>query len=86
MLVDVALEVVVNLFFQCSRTGVPEHTDGNLTAIVVPTLDIHQDFDVTRFSIAWNNTGNLEIRGRFAGGFGSYLRDRAYCKTVFNHD
>jgi hypothetical protein len=84
--VDVALEVVEDLLFQRRRSGIPEHADRNLTGVVVPTLDMDEDLDVARLAIARNDTGNPEIGGGFAGGFGSYLRDRSDCKTVFNHD
>jgi hypothetical protein len=86
MLVDVALEVVKDLFLENSRAGIPENADGNLTGVVVPTLYIYQDFDVAGFSVARNDTGNLEIGGRFAGSFRSDLRDRTDGKTIFNHD
>jgi hypothetical protein len=86
MLVDMTLEVVVNLLLQHSRAGVAEYPDRDLAVVVVGTLDIHEDFDVTRFSVARNDAGNLEIRGRFARGFRSDLRNSANSKSVFNHD
>ena len=86
MFVNQALEVVVDLFFQYSRAGVPEHTDGNLTALVVPTLDIDQDFDVTRLAVAGYHAGNLQIWRGFARGFSSDLRHRPNSKSIFNHD
>lgn len=86
MFVDVALKAVVNLLFQHSRAGVPEHADGDLTAVVVPTLDIDQDFDVTRFAVAGDNARDLQIRRGFARGFNGDLRDRSDCKSIFNHD
>jgi hypothetical protein len=84
--VEVALEAVVNLFFQHSRAGVAEDTNGNLTIVLVRTLDIYEDFDVTRLSVARNNAGNLHIRRRFARGFSGDLRNRSNGKSVFNHD
>jgi hypothetical protein len=84
--VDVALKVVEDLLFQRRRSGIPEHADRNLTGVVVPTLDIDEDFDVARLSIARHDAGNPEIRGGFARGFGSNLRDRSNGKAIFNHD
>jgi len=86
MLVDMTLEVVVNLLLQHSRAGVPEYPNRDLAVVVVGTLDIDKDFDVARLSVARNDAGNLEIRGRFARGFRSDLRNSANSQSVFNHD
>lgn len=85
VLVHVTLEAVVNLLFQHGRAGVAEYTQGDLTAVVVPTLGIDEDFDVARFAISRNNSGHFEIRGRFARGFNGNSRDGTDGKAVFNH-
>ena len=77
MFVDEALEVVVNLLFQRSRAGVTKHADGNLAIVVVPPLDIHEDFDVTGFAVARNDARNLQVRRRLARGVRGDLRNRS---------
>ena len=85
MLVQVPLEVVVNVAFQCGRAGVAEHPNRDLAAVVVPALGIDQDFHIAGPSVAGHYTGHFEIRRGFARGFNGDLGDRTNVNTVFNH-
>jgi len=62
MLVDVALQVVINLLLQHGWAGVSKHPNRDLAGVFVPTLDIYEDFDVARLAVAGDDAGNRQVR------------------------
>lgn len=58
-LVQPPLQRFDDLLLERRRTGVPERTDGNLTAVGIPAVDIHQNFDVTRAAVSWHHSSDL---------------------------
>jgi len=83
MLVQVTLQTVVNVAFHGGGAGIPEHPDGNLTAVVVPSFRVDEDFDVAGTSISRHHGGDFQVGRGFACGFHGDLRDRTNGKTMF---
>ena len=70
------------LLLERRRTGVPERTDGNLTAVRIPAVDIHQDFHVTGAAFSWHHASDLQIRGGLARGLMGNERDGSYGEPI----
>ena len=85
MLVQVPLEVVVNVAFQCGRAGVAEHPNRDLTAVVVPALGIDENFHVAGAAVPGHYPRYLEVGRGFPRSFNGDLCDRTNVNTVFNH-
>jgi len=83
MLVEVTLQAVVNVAFQGDWAGIPEYPDRNLTAVVVPSLRVDENFDVAGASITRHHAGDLQVGRGFACGFNGDLGDRTNGKTMF---
>jgi hypothetical protein len=83
MLVQMTLKAVVNIALQCGGAGIPEHPDRDLTAVVVPSFGIDEDFDVAGASITRHDAGDFQVGRGFACGFNGDLSDRTNGKTMF---
>jgi len=58
-LVQPALQRLGYLTLESGRTCVAERTNGDLAALSVATLDVNQDFNVTRSTLAGYHTGDF---------------------------
>ena len=83
MLVKMTLQVVVNVAFQCGRSGIAEDSDSNLATAIVPPFRVDEDLDVTGASVTGHDARNFQIGGRFARGLDGDLRDGTNSDSVF---